>query len=139
MIPPCNQNFLNYKGRFRYCLKNKSIAKAAAHFWVYVNTFFELLQKKRPLYFFSIEIFFIKLNLMTLGCKPRIFYALHLPEAPHGRTSLLAVTGSPISELSTEPPCSGIIMVDIMYVRTAGASPVVYEFMRKKSGSSESS
>ena len=68
-----------------------------------------------------------------------IFYFCHLPLAPQGSTRFVAVTGRPISLLSTLPPCSGIISVDIMYVSTEGARPVVYELIRKKSGSSERS
>ena len=65
------------------------------------------------------------------------FYLLHLPLAPQGSTSPVLVTGSPISSASTLPPCFGQMAVPIIYVRTAGASPVVYELIKKKIASSE--
>ena len=48
----------------------------------------------------------------------------HRPDAPHGRTSPESVTGSPISCDSTWP-FHGFSSVEIIYVSTAGASPVV--------------
>jgi len=55
------------------------------------------------------------------------------PEAPHGSTKPLLDTGSPISCESTVPLNSFNSVANI-YVSTAGARPVVYELIRKKSG-----
>ena len=74
----------------------------------------------------------------SLNCCNNI-YRLQRPLAPQGSTSPVSVTGRPISSDSTCPPCFGQIAVPIMYVRTAGASPVVYELIRKKRASSERS
>ena len=62
---------------------------------------------------------------------------LQRPEAPHGKTKPVFFTGSPISSDSTCPPKGLTISVEIIYVRTAGASPVVYELTKKNNGLSE--
>ena len=53
-----------------------------------------------------------------------INYLDHLPVAPQGRTKLLELTGSPISDASTCPP-RFFNAVDNIYVSTAGCNPVV--------------
>ena len=55
---------------------------------------------------------------------PKGRYLSHLPEAPQGKISPHSVTGSPISCESMRPPYF-LSSVDIIYVNTAGASPVV--------------
>lgn len=71
--------------------------------------------------------------------QPIRCYLCHLPAAPQGRTRPVSVTGSPISSATTCPPNLLFTSVDIIYVSTAGARPVVYEFTRKKSGLSQRS
>ena len=59
-------------------------------------------------------------ELLPKPCR----YLSHLPEAPQGKISPHSVTGSPISCESMRPPYF-LSSVDIIYVNTAGASPVV--------------
>lgn len=54
----------------------------------------------------------------------QIYFASQRPDAPHGNTNPVFVTGSPISCDSTVP-FHGFNSVLSMYVSTAGARPVV--------------
>ena len=74
ICPPCNQDFLNYKGSSRYFI-NYSVARAAAYFQPYVNTFFKI-RKKDPYTISDIEILNCHLNLMTLHARVTVFFCI---------------------------------------------------------------
>ena len=81
MLPPCNQDFLNYKGRFRYLIIIQY--RKRPHTFEFLST----ALKKDPCIISNTEILIHHLNLMTLDSIPLIRQYLKFYNDQQGRNA----------------------------------------------------